>query len=1096
MSTKLSSLSPSTLSEDLWIAVNRPQQMASDPAVSAWVAASAGSGKTKVLTDRLLTLMLTGSAPDRLICLTFTKAAAAEMANRLTDRLRRWAHLKTDTLMGDLTSLLPHVLVTSDHIHRARSLFTQVLDTPGGMKIMTIHSFCQSILKRFPLEAGIPPHFTILDDTMADELLISASDRILRRPPSPDVATAITTLASTMGDYVFSQLIEDLNANRHQLLTIFAAHPTAEERSAHLSQLLNIPLSYLHLSPGTETLSHLLNTAYTPSSALWNHALDLQEKYPWLHTWLTIPEERSTLWADYKSLYITKKNEPLKRPKINCPEELESIMELTRLYNAATIAQRTLALLAVAEHILNTYKQGKERQGALDYDDLIDKTQTLLAQPGIAAWVLYKLDGGIDHLLVDEAQDTNPKQWSVIRALSAEFFTTQEKKRTIFAVGDAKQSIYSFQGARPETFIELRSLFASECKAVKCAWRDVQLAVSFRSAPEILTVVDRVFTADTRGVSFEGEAISHHPFRQNAQGIVSVWPVIGAPPDTAEEAPWSLPLTRAASPTPSAQLAQRIAAHIAMLLAAGHVLDSTEKPVQPRDILILVRKRTEFLDDLIRALKNQNIPVSGADRLLLTSHIAVDDLLALGQFLCLPDDDYSLACVLKSPLIGWDENTLYDLAHERSSSLWTTLLNRAEENTAFQTALHTLRSFLKQVDFISPYRLYTQVLHQSRTAFLARLGYETADILDEFLSQILQLESTQAVTLQQVIAVLSQTPITIKRDTADTQRNEVRLMTVHGSKGLQAPIVFLPEAIGTRSQRDSLLWEKDFVLIRPAAEMDIPQTITMKQTVHAAEQAEDQRLLYVALTRAQDQLYLCGWSTKSADKIDLTGSWMNQVREALHALGVTPKEDGTLTYGRSFKGSLIPKTVSSTESMLPPLPKYFFEPAASSAPLSATTSQSAADSAITYDPIAAQRGILIHELFDVLSGFPPHQRPAVMARVLQHRQASLSTTDQEQILRILSDNPTLFGPQTFTELDISDGEKTYRLDRVVITSTDVHIIDYKTAIHPPKTLADVPLVYREQLETYAAILNKLYPQHTIRASLLWTQGPTLMPILF
>lgn len=1054
-----------------------PQQLASDPRASAWVAASAGSGKTKVLTDRILNLLLLGFSPERIVCLTFTKAAAAEMAQRLNSRLSMWAFLEISLLTQELESLLGKT-PTTDEISRARHLLTAVLETPGGMKIMTIHRFCQSILGRFPLEAAISPKFTILDDQEADELLTRARNRVLTEN-TVNWATQLLTQHTTDGS--FTKALKALSHHSGDLADVIKRFPTSEKQHQFFMDFFEVPETINILHP---ILPQVLRSHYFLKSedicALQENAKD----HPLVKRWLDEPENRVELYPEYKRVYLTKENKPYKKPPVNDPYEIERILDVHHLITRAELAQRNWAFLALGSACLGAYATLKEQQGFLDFDDLINRTLNLLNKPGVAAWVLYKLDGGIDHLLIDEAQDTSPRQWQVIQALTAEFFTPDKPYRTIFAVGDAKQSIYSFQGARPQEFIKLRHHYAQESQLLGQSWRDVSLDVSYRSTPQILALVDAVFTNDchNKGVILGSESIQHTPYRRHDKGLVEVWPVISEDPcDEADETGWVLPLEMRRQQTPCETVAQNIAFHIYELLKAGDILPSTKKAIQPRDILILVRKRTSFTNALIRYLQQHKVPVAGADRLLLTSHIAIQDLLALGNFLVLPDDDYSLACVLKSPMIGLTEDDLFELCTLERSNLWLTLLKNNTTSQRLKRAYTFLNDCLDKVDYSTPYELYMHVLTSCREKFIARLGHECNDPIDEFLSQALVFEQKNAATLQGFIASIEAQELEIKRDSADAQRNEVRIMTVHGSKGLQAPVVFLTESLSDRSMMDALLWDVDdagcarAVFLRPSQDLDTPATSYLKEKVSSVVTQENQRLLYVALTRPQDRLYVCAWQNNAKDP-PLT-SWYHAISTAMTTLE-TETCDGVRRFGGVEKGAGIQEY-----AVRRPLtkPTWLTTPLESEPPAPREKKTLIESDAIT-------RGLVIHKLFEVLPEFPPAKRKAVATRLFPE-----SSQDIEHTLSILND-PTyghLFEGDSYAEVEISyveNGQTRFgRIDRLTINGDIVSIIDYKTG-HKPDT---IPSSYRAQLETYASALRTTYPTHTIETYLLWVDVPCI-----
>lgn len=1060
-----------------------PQKLAADPTVSAWVSASAGTGKTKVLTDRLLNLMLTGQDPAKILCLTFTKAAAAEMQTRLFRRLSQWVQMTDEQLTSSLEDLWQGQ-ITDALRHKARSLFTQVMDLPGSIKIQTIHGFCQAILGRFPLEAHIPARFTIIDDTKSSDLLRKATAKVLHNK-SRDHPDLLNLLAHHYKDQKFESILGDLLSHRHNLR--YLSRYSLDSYIRHILKVLDLP-------PGLDIQS--CNTrniliAQASQDEMYNRPELMSclenTQNPILRQWLaSTVEERVSLYPKYASLFLTQKGDLRKK----CPNmaEAERIWRLNETLNRLEIAQKSLVLFFLGSAVYDYYQQQKLATAALDYDDLIEKTVNLLTDPELAAWVLYKLDGGIDHILIDEAQDTNPSQWDVIKALSQDFFRPDKQHRTLFVVGDTKQSIYSFQGANPNDFIQLRNYFAQQSRAIGQTWRNVDLSISFRSTPEVLQLVDRIFATDEFKTKVLAESgIVHTPFRQEHPGKARLWPAIIMPKESKKTTvePWTLPITRLTETNLEQQCAQRLTQQIYHLLQSQVILPSTGQPVQPRDILILVRKRSAFAGHLIRQLKQAQIPVAGADRFQLTNHLAVKDLLSLGQFLLQPQDDLSLATTLTSPLIGLSHQDLMNLSISRSGTLWEEL-NRHSTTPAYQAACNWLRNVLDKTDYLSPFELFSYVLNDlgGRKCLISRLSFEADDVITEFLNLLLDLEHQVSPNLELVMGKLLSQPYELKRDSANTLHNEIRLMTIHGSKGLQAPIVILVEKLDSNSTPDSILWrvndhgDCDLLLPWPSQEQDIPVTIAIKSHKRLKNEAEDKRLLYVALTRAQDHLYMCAFGDRQPDN-----SWYSILEDNGVEIEpwVTPdilsRQDNT-TINLNISGS---KTAQ--------LPEFLSTPARIE---KQSSPQIEAPVLTTED---AHRGILIHKLLEILPDITPLQRQATGQQILTAVTHDLLLQEDclSTALKLLNCESfsEFFGPDSIAELEVTTptGE-IIRLDRVVLGDS-IKILDFKSSKHPPATSADIPIHIRQQLAKYRTSLALLYPATPIECYVLWTANGRL-----
>src|SRR5262245_4297511 len=724
------------------------QRKAAAPRASVWVSASAGTGKTRVLIDRLLWLMLDGTDPARILCLTFTRAAAAEMSNRLNDELAKWATSRSGALTQSLQQLTGRVPDDAT-VARARQLFALVLDTPGGIKIATLHAFCQTLLRRFPLEAGIPAEFTVMDERSAREVLVEAGERVVaaaRDDGNADLAEALKVVARHAAEERFGELMAALAANRGKL------DQALSNGHSGLRQRLCAALSLSENATEEALVAKFCAAGSGDEAGLRSAAAALAAGFPTdrdrgakISAWNDVPQRRQML-TDYIGAFLTDNGEIRQRLITRdaaraVPEacgilaaEAERVREFHRARSAVMLMEASWALARLGGALMDTYAERKRMQGVLDYDDLVAIALDLLRRPGIAPWVLFKLDGGLDHILIDEAQDTNPEQWAIVAALAEEFFSGESARdhlRTIFAVGDAKQSIYSFQRADPRAFLEMHRHFEERIREARQDWRSVPLEISFRSTAPVLQAIDAIFchSAAYDGVALDGAEIRHIAARAGQGGLVELWPLALPPPEDPSD-PTELPVARRRITEPRTRVANAIAATIARWLEAGEVLEARGRPMRPGDIMVLVRRRNEFVAELLRAFKQRGVPVAGADRLVLTDQLAVQDLVALGRFLLLPEDDLTLATVLKGPFFGIDEETLFDLASDRGEQrLWHRLRARAAENPALRRAVERLSALLARADFVPPYELYAKILgaEGGRRALLAQLGIEAED---------------------------------------------------------------------------------------------------------------------------------------------------------------------------------------------------------------------------------------------------------------------------------------------------------------------------------------------------------------------------------
>jgi ATP-dependent helicase/nuclease subunit A len=1112
------------------------QRLASDPRVSAFVSAHAGTGKTKLLVDRLLRLMLEGADPARILCLTYTKAAAAEMAIRLQRQLGRWVTLNDIALEAELAALE----VAPGALPRARELFARVLDLPGGMRIGTIHAFCQSLLKRFPLEARISPHFQLVEPSEARAALEQARETML---PDAD-RESLATLAGLVNAEGFAALAAALEANSDRLKEILSLSPT--QQSAAFSRAAGVAFDD--------------EVALLAAAATWPQHAGLQEilaivaqggsdtvkaRAARMLAWLALPAETRCEYLDHwlgeffradgeprgLSIFANKKLSD-KHPHIipACAAEQTRLASLLDARRARRLAAASAALLRVAAPIVRLHEEGQERRAQLDYDDLIDRSFRLLKDEDIGtAWVLFKLDGGLDHLLLDEVQDTAPTQWQIADRLTADFFVGEGAReaaglaRTVFAVGDRKQSIYSFQGAEPAEFDRWRRIFGARVKQAGLGWRDVELKTSFRSTEPVLALVDAVFAGAEAeaGVSAAGEPPLHHiAFRSGAPGRVDFWPL--APrPESPEHTPWSIPMRNQAQISAPQTLVNELARWIA------EQTSGTNPSLRPGDILVLVRRRGAFASALVRALKARGVPVAGLDRMVLTEQPAVQDLLCLCDALLLPQDDLSLAEMLVSPLGGLSDDSLMFLAAQRTGSLWDTLRRRAGERAEWQAALDFFTALLGRVDYAQPYALLSEALGPlgGRARLFARLGPEAAEPVDELLNAALQHATLHPPSLQGFVHWLRLSAAEVKRE-AEAAGDSVRIMTVHGSKGLEAPLVILPDTTSLPPQETGLAWAKDeqtgaeLPLWQPNAQFRCA-AIEQLRAARAEKAVEEyHRLLYVALTRARDRLLICGWEmAKPAE-----GSWYQLVERGMQALGAQTGEFTAWpgqalvveTAHAAAPTQPTPTPPQETPTALPawagqapdwrplPLPPepVLPRPLAPSRPEGIELGPvPAASSPLAHagQPDRFSRGLAMHALLQHLPNLPPQARKA--AAECYTARPVLGLADPAglaaEALAVLEapDLAALFGAGSRAEQPISGLVGPYvvtgQVDRLAILPDRVLIADYKTGPVPADS-AHTPVMYLRQMAAYRAVLRLITPNLPIHCVLIFTDGPCVM----
>lgn len=1160
---------------------NVSQAEASHPGRSVWVAASAGTGKTKVLTDRVLRLLLPdkangrmyGTPPHKILCLTFTNAAATEMKIRIQDRLGEWASI-SDTKLTDELFKLTGANPCQDMLNTARTLFARVLDAPDGMKIMTIHAFCQSVLGRFPLEAGISPSFEIMDEGDSSGMIEAALDELVTLPGenSPDevnraVYSAFRNLARDFDKNRITKSVKTLMSERGKLERFFRLNKTDESIKAAVCKISEVSVEDLDRDLYAVFIDDLLKE----SEQLWDLCRTLEKSSKSnidlgiaLQNWLEQDfEDSGAGYRAIQSVFTSCKGEKPKKLKTSISKSnpdyddywFETAGKFLRFeeYRAGVESAKTTAdLLLVSSYVLYAYQDRKTAEGRLDYDDMILKTRDLLAGqviqagdghyiPNTPSWVLYKLDGGIDHILVDEAQDTNPEQWEIIGALTNEFFSGAGSRdnilRTLFTVGDEKQSIYSFQRADPAEFKNRFDHYAGISHEAGIDFRRVKLNISFRSTTPVLNLVDSVFSDPevSEGLRLlPDEVIEHRSHRYQHAGEVSLWPLITGKKDK-EDPLWRVPDSVKEVQDASVQLAQAIAGNVREWLDNKVHLESRGREIRPGDIMVLMRTRSPFVHTLMKIFKQKNIPVSGMDRMKLGEEIAVQDLLVCAEFSFLPGDDLALATFLKSPLIGVSEEELYDMAAGRGGTLWESVRKNASENiTAY------LDGLIRTVASSRPYDFFSSLLVRpcpadpggsGMRALKSRLGGDVEEILEEFLSFCLENERKENVSVHEFIHEFRRNQKEIKREPR-ANPDEVQIMTVHGAKGLQAPIVFLPDTIRSPQEKGKknpdILWvhadQAAYPIWAPGKSYQGKVFKEILEEKKTRQEEEYRRLLYVAMTRAEDRLIVCGYCRQSSSGFD----WYDIVRrgfERLHGKTTAnlpfflPDDDNAsrqaLVY-RSYQTAQ-PDGQSETAPGEPeriPLPDWIWakpekEPSPSR-PLSPSRSEtqtppSAGPLDFVDDARRFERGRLTHRLLQFLPGCPHDQRVEKGREFIKMQSSLVNDKIGDEILqetlKIIDHHEyaPIFGPGSQAEVPVTGLLKNNtpvvgQIDRLVVGEEKIMIIDYKTNRPPPQNAEEIPPAYVEQMRKYKALLTHIYPDREVKCALIWTLGPVLMPV--
>jgi ATP-dependent helicase/nuclease subunit A len=1123
------------------------QAAAVDPKVHASVSASAGTGKTQVLTGRVFRLLLSGVDPDSILCLTFTKAGAAEMANRVGARLAAWVRMKDADLRKELYALGEDT--SPQKLQRARKLFAKVLEAPGGLRIQTIHSFAQALLAAFPAEAGITPGFAPIEGRAEQELARTALANLLSDAEANGderLIGDVQCLSLRLGEEGAVKYLMQCAAVP-DAMAAFGPPETIEPR---LRKVMDLPdesvADYIAHHCHDDRFDCDLLEAIADANRRWGAQTGLGHVKA-IDKWLALsPIERAASLTELRKVVMTEKDTlrvSAGQSKAEPHYEAHAgrlaglIGELLRLQNGAKLAADMAAGLRAGQAFAAAYTRAKRSAGAADFNDLIAWTRQLLATSGMGDWVRYKLDRRTDHILVDESQDTNRQQWEIVQALASEFFAgagaVEGRGRTIFMVGDFKQAIFGFQGTDPQEFENARAWVREQSASllqadedleagVALEFRDLSIEASFRSAPAVLDVVDSVIDEiGYRNMGLPEEPRRHQAHFYRRPGLVELWRPFavddGEDGDEGEEG-WLGEDARL--------YASALAKQVRRWIDEAPVLASTKRPLSAGDVLILVRSRGELASLIVARLFEEGVPVAGIDRLHLQDPLAVKDLLAAVAFAVQPLDDLNLASLLTSPLVGWNQELLLELAYGRGRiPLWQLLGERADSRAEFASAREQLMSLLNMADFATPHRYLETILSgpmSGRRKLYSRLGMAARDPIDELLASALEFEQQEAASLDRFLAWFARGEVEIKRDPS-APANAVRVMTVHGAKGLEAPVVVLADATADPAKLGGVSRTIDFPvpdvgkvpLIRPRKAERATPFAELIADEEALDLEEHWRLLYVALTRAEERLVIAGLLPKTNGGARPEDCWHTRVERVLVALGAERAEDESWGEMLRYRGTVLEQAVKPK-----PAPRLIPGPAVpewaiTAVPPEARPPRPLAPSAIAEDReaapppsevqrAAAERGTLIHQLLERLADVEVQQRHLTALRWLD-RSAGIARAELRQeiadtVCAVLSDSrfSSLFGEGSLAEAPLAatlpDGRVVAgTIDRLLVEPGRVSVIDFKTG-RVPETDRAIPASHRAQMSAYTEALRVIFPDRDVRAALLYTSGPRLFEL--
>jgi ATP-dependent helicase/nuclease subunit A len=1124
------------------------QAAAVDPNVHAAVSASAGTGKTQVLTGRVLSLLLNGADPETILCLTFTKAGAAEMANRIGERLAAWVRLRDQDLRKELFAL--RIEGSDRNLANARRLFAKVLEAPGGLRMQTIHSFAQALLAAFPAEAGITPGFQPIEGRAEQELARTSLANLLADAEArgdESLIADVQCLSLRLGEEGAVRYLMQCAA----VPDAMAAFGPPETIEPLLRRAMDLPDSsvedFLAHHCHEDRFDCELLEAIANANRRWGAQSGLGYAQA-IEDWLALtPIERAAELPRLGKVVLTEKGTlRVSAGQMKAEPHYEThagrlavlIGELLHVQNGVRLASDMAAGLRAGQAFAAAYTQAKRSAGVADFNDLIAWTRRLLATPGMGEWVRYKLDRRTDHILVDESQDTNRDQWDIMQALAGEYFSGQSeaerRHRTIFMVGDFKQAIFRFQGTDPREFERAVKWVGDHAGALReiareeeqdwspPEFRQLSIEASFRSAPAVLDVVDAVIDeVGYRNMGLESEPPRHPAHHKSRPGLVELWKPFavenGQEEDEGEEG-WLGEDAR--------RYASALAQQVRRWLDDAPVLASTKRPLTPGDVLILLRSRSELASLIVARLFEEGVPVAGIDRLHLQEPLAVRDLLAALAFAAQPLDDLNLANLLVSPLLGWSQELLLELAYGRGGiPLWQRLGERGDQRPEFREARDLLGGLLAMADFTTPHRFLEVILSgpmEGRRKLYGRLGLAARDPIDELLASALDFENQEVASLDRFLSWFAKGDVEIKRDPS-APANAVRVMTVHGAKGLEAPVVILADATADPAKLGGVARTLDFPvgdgaevpLIRPRKAERMSPFEELIARDDALDLQEHWRLLYVGLTRAEERLVIAGIEPKVKGGTLPENCWHARVERALQSLGAEAKDDQHWGQAVRYRGSVAaaavkPKAPPATLGP-PAIPDWARTPAPPEArpPRPLAPSAIAEDSEAAPPPSAAQRsaaqrGTLIHQLLERLADVPVEHRQATALNWLER---SAGLTDREArteiagtVCSVLADSrlSSLFGPGSLAEAPLAatlpDGTVVAgTVDRLLVEADRVAVIDFKTG-RVPDSDSGIPASHRAQMSAYAGALRVIFPEREVRAILLYTNGPRLFEL--
>jgi ATP-dependent helicase/nuclease subunit A len=1109
--------------------VTQMPEYCENPSQSAWVMAHAGSGKTYALVKRVIALLLSNATPQSIWCLTYTNNAATEMQERLHSKLDELACLEDASLKQALAEYLgdANAGVSDAHCQKIRAIAADIMLPGQGIICTTMHGLCQKLLRIFALESGMLPDFTLLDAETQRSLLYQAIDAVFAHGLQVQKGALFEAL-----DHVAS--IAKYDTVKSRLKKILSRRDLLSQallQAGSVENLHQAVFDVCHAENGANTDDILaeIQAQTLPQmraiyEALGEGKTQDKTKARAIKIWLDTPcdpDHLTKAWQRYLTVFYDSKSK-LREKLFNkgtlvedgalaqafAREQMRVADALEKL-SAQALAQDSSAMLSLAITALDHYHALKAKPGMLDFDDLLLSMLQLVENPVTLGHVMRKLDYRLEHILLDEAQDTSPVQWRILSHLIEEICHTAPRKstvpRSLFVVGDVKQSIYSFQGAAPQMMQAKHAAFSALYQGHEMAFQTASLNVARRNVPLILQLVDKVANNMSVQPGLLEEGITHVPWRKNAPGMIALHPLCESEKINVPGG-FHMPTAYHLGGRAQNKLAQNIAQMITDWLKNNRRYLANGQEVCASDIMIIVRNRGHLVPAIIRALEAANIPVAAIDRLVLSQHIMVLDILALIAWIYQPDDDVSLAQVLRSPMFSLSEEALFALANNRDGSLFDALC----ESEKHQSICLLLADFQAQKDQpIYAWLSHLFYTHELVKPYLERLGNALQEVVDALMEYAANLHGKAESHLLHFMRHMRQAEQVIKHE--ETTPDAVRILTVHGAKGLEAPIVILADTTSMPQMHKEEIYYTDYgdETLPLCAMQEISKQARLLKTTKEAKQKslmhEYYRGLYVAITRARDELYIFGLKPKSASG----DSWYEVIKTAMNTMDDAQEDASGILSITQKPASLHAEITAHQPSPLDgDLPDWLHARIAPEAvritltpshvgalfDLDVSPADYAVFSAQKLQSNARDYGNALHAVLQWVDCNTPNQQlqKALILQALPEADIKLAMQCIAQLwndveIANLWQKPAQKEQPIYAQLAFNGVcyDVTGVVDRLIILPDTVMILDYKTALNIPKSDA-IPVQYLAQMALYKAVLKEIYPQKNIRTALLWT----------